>query len=164
MPYEPTRTSTTTPARYGDPILYPTAIQQPVTLPAQLPPGVEMVTLPGGYRTLAYTHPTAPAAAPTAAVQPVPSWAKTTALLAPTVGSGIAAAGFGISYAAPGLIAMTEALWAAIALIAAGTLAPLLLRTARGAAGRGAAPVQHVTQHISASGMFGRANGTINHR
>ncbi|MFD3544690.1 hypothetical protein ACFWUW_03565 [Streptomyces sp. NPDC058655] len=162
--HEPTRTSTTPATRYGDPILYPTAIQQPVMLPAELPPGVEMVTLPGGYRTLAYTLPGAPAAPAPAAAQPVPTWAKTTALLAPTVGGGIAAAGFGISYAAPGLIAMTEALWAAIALIAAGTLAPLLLRTARGSAGRGAAPVQHVTQNISASGMFGRANGTINHR
>ena len=158
------RTSTTPATRYGDPILHPTAIQQPVMLPAELPPGVEMVTLPGGYRTLAYTLPGAPAAPVPAAAQPVPTWAKTTALLAPTVGGGIAAAGFGISYAAPGLIAMTEALWAAIALIATGTLAPLLLRTARGSAGRGAAPVQHVTQNISASGMFGRANGTINHR
>lgn len=160
--HEPTRTSTTPATRYGDPILYPTAIQQPLMLPAELPPGVELVTLPGGYRTLAYTHPDA-APAP-AVVQPVPAWAKTTALLAPTVGAGIAAAGFGISYAAPGLIAMTEALWAAIALIAAGSLAPILLRTARGSAGRGAAPVQHVTQNISASGMFGRATGTINHR
>ncbi|MER6316296.1 hypothetical protein ABT237_21325 [Streptomyces sp. NPDC001581] len=130
-------------------------------LPAELPPGVEMVTLPGGYRTLAYTQPTATTPA---AAQPVPAWAKTTALLAPTLGGGIAAAGFGISYAAPGLIAMTEALWAAIALIAAGTLAPFLLRTGRGSSGRGAGPVQHVTQNISASGMFGRANGTINHR
>ncbi|MFD3940059.1 hypothetical protein ACFWSF_35380 [Streptomyces sp. NPDC058611] len=161
--HEPTRTSTTPATRYGDPILHPTAIQQPMLLPAELPPGVELVTLPGGYRTLAYTHPAA-APASAVAVQSVPAWAKTTALLAPTVGGGIAAAGFGISYAAPGLIAMTEALWAAIALIAAGTLAPLLLRTARGPAGRGAAPVQHVTQHISASGMFGRATGTINHR
>lgn len=164
MPYEPTRTSTTPPVRYGDPILYPTAVRQPVMMPAELPPGVEMVTLPGGYRTLAYTHGQPVAPVPVPAVQPVPAWAKTTALLAPTVGGGIAAAGFGISYAAPGLIAMTEALWAAIALIAAGTIAPLLLRTARGGGGRGAAPVQYVTQHISASGMFGRATGTINHR
>ncbi|MFE4634720.1 hypothetical protein ACFRJ1_15280 [Streptomyces sp. NPDC056773] len=129
---------------------------------AELPPGVEMVTLPNGYRTLAYTHPQAHEPAPVA--QQVPAWAKTTALLAPTVGGGIAAAGFGISYAAPGLIAMTEALWAAIALLAAGTLAPLLVRAGRGATGRGAAPVQHVTQNITASGMFGRATGTINHR
>ncbi|MFD4864593.1 hypothetical protein [Streptomyces sp. NPDC058412] len=163
MPYEHTTTSTTEPARYGDPIYFPTAVQQPVMLPAELPPGVAMVTLPNGYRTLAYTQPTSPVPAP-AAQQTVPAWAKTTALLAPTVGGGIAAAGFGISYAAPGLIAMTEALWAAIALIAAGTLAPLLLRTTRGAGGRGAAPVQHVTQHISASGMFGRATGTLNNR
>lgn len=122
MPYEPTRTSTTAPARYGAPIHYPTAVQQPVMPIAELPPGVEMVTLPGGYRTLAYTQP--PSAAPAPAPQPIPAWAKTTALLAPTVGAGIAAAGFGISYAAPGLIAMTDALWAAIALIAAGRPRP----------------------------------------
>ncbi|MFF3018368.1 hypothetical protein [Streptomyces sp. NPDC057939] len=163
VPYEPTTASTTPPARYGDPVLYPTAVQHPVMLPAELPPGVEMVTLPGGYRTLAYTHPQPTAPAPAPVVQPVPAWAKTTALLAPTLGGGIAAAGFGISYAAPGLIAMTEALWAAIALIAAGTLAPLILRATRGA-GRGRAPVQHVTQNITATGLFGRAVGTINQR
>ncbi|MER6517329.1 hypothetical protein ABT246_10720 [Streptomyces sp. NPDC001553] len=161
MPYEHTPASTTTPARHGDPIHYPTAIRQPVMPIAELPPGVEMVTLPGGYRTLAYTQPTPSAPAPIA--QPIPAWAKTTALLAPTIGAGIAAAGFGISYAAPGLIAMTEALWAAIALIAAGALAPMLLRATRGT-GRGTAPVQHVTQNISASGMFGRASGTLNNR
>lgn len=75
----------------------------------------------------------------------------------------MAAAGFGISYAAPGLIAMTEALWAAIALIAAGVIAPALLRTTRKAGNR-SAPVQHITQNISASGMFGRASGTVNNR
>lgn len=160
MPYEPTTASTTPPARYGDPIYHPTTIQQPAMPLAELPPGVEMVTLPNGYRTLAYNHPTPPPAAP--AAQPIPAWAKTTALLAPTVGGGIAAAGFGISYAAPGLTAITDALWAAIALIA-GTLAPLLLRTTRGA-GRGTAPVQHVTQNITASGLFGRATGTLNQR
>ncbi|MEV7447130.1 hypothetical protein AB0O22_39335 [Streptomyces sp. NPDC091204] len=170
MPYEHTSASTTPPARYGDPVLFPTAVQQPVMMPAELPPGVAMVTLPNGYRTLAYTQPqplayTQPQPlAPAPAAQPIPAWAKTTALLAPTVGGGIAAAGFGISYAAPGLIAMTDALWAAIALIAASTLAPLLLRTTRGTGGRGAASVQHVTQNISASGMFGRATGTLNNR
>ncbi|WP_405789679.1 hypothetical protein OG753_21330 [Streptomyces sp. NBC_00029] len=158
--HERTRTSTTPATRYGDAILYPTSVQQPVMLPTELPPGVEMVTLPNGYRTLAYTQPAAPTQA---AAQPIPAWAKTTALLAPTVGGGIAAAGFGISYAAPGLIAMTEALWAAIALIAAGVIAPMLLRATRGT-GRGTAPVQHVTQNITASGMFGRATGTINNR
>ncbi|MFF4427117.1 hypothetical protein ACFY04_41335 [Streptomyces sp. NPDC001549] len=164
MHSEPTQPNTIATLRYGDPIYHPTAVQQPVLLPADIPPGVEWVTLPNGIRTLAYTHPQPhPATDPERQVEPIPRWAKTTALLAPTVGGGIAAAGFGIAYAAPGLIAMTEALWAAIALIAAGTLAPLLLRTSR-TAGRGGAPVQHVTQHISASGMFGRATGTINNR
>ncbi|MFJ1864089.1 hypothetical protein ACIOD1_05610 [Streptomyces sp. NPDC088097] len=164
VPYEPTNASTTAPARYGAPILYPTAIRQPAMPLAELPPGVEMVTLPGGYRTLAYTHPQPTAPAPSPVGQPVPAWAKTTALLAPTLGGGIAAAGFGISYAAPGLIAMTEALWAAIALIAAGTLAPLFLRAGRATSGRGGAPVQHVTQNITATGLFGKATGSINQR
>ncbi|MCX4800607.1 hypothetical protein OG594_02780 [Streptomyces sp. NBC_01214] len=132
-------------------------------LPAEIPPGVQYVTLPDGTRTLAYTHQAMPAVSPPAA-QPVPAWAKTTALLAPTVGGGIGAAGIGISYAAPGLLAMAEALWALVALIAAGAALPLILRTGRGTRGRGAAPVQHITQHINASGMFGRATGTINNR
>nr|WP_107484498.1 hypothetical protein [Streptomyces sp. MJM1172] len=132
-------------------------------LTAELSPGVEIVTLPDGYRTLAYTHPAA-TPAPAHTVQPIPAWAKTTALLAPTIGGGIAAAGFGISYAVPGLIAMTNALWAAITLIAAGALTPLLLRAGRATGGRGGAPVQHVTQNITASGMFGRASGTLNNR
>ncbi|MFF1338142.1 hypothetical protein ACFVYT_09545 [Streptomyces sp. NPDC058290] len=160
MPYEPATASTTPATRYGDPILYPTAVQQPVMLPTELPPGVELVTLPNGIRTLVYTQPAEPVPA---AVQPIPAWAKTTALLAPTLGGGIAAAGFGISYAAPGLIAMTDAVWGAIALIAAGTLAPALLRTTR-RTGQGAAPVQHITQNISAPGLFGRATGTFNNR
>nr|WP_234431891.1 hypothetical protein [Streptomyces sp. NRRL S-241] len=150
--------------RYGDPIYQPTPVQQPVLLPADIPPGVEWVTLPNGIRTLAYTHPQhhstlqpEPAHRP----EPIPRWARTTALLAPTIGGGIAAAGFGISYAAPGVLAMAEALWAAVALIAAGVLAPLLLRT-RGRGHRGG-PVQHITQNITATGLFGRANGTINH-
>ncbi|WP_053787818.1 hypothetical protein [Streptomyces sp. XY332] len=160
MPYEPTLPSTTPPTRYGDPILYPTAVQQRVMPLAELPPGVQLVTLPNGIRTLAYTPPAGPLPAP---VQPIPAWAKTTALLAPTLGAGIAAAGFGIAYAAPGLIAMTDALWAAIALIAAGVLAPALLRTTR-RAGQATAPVQHITQNISAPGLFGRATGTFNNR
>ncbi|MFE1872964.1 hypothetical protein ACFW9N_18960 [Streptomyces sp. NPDC059496] len=163
MTYEPAHPTTPAPLRYGDAILYPPAVPEPRMLPAELPPGVQYVTLPDGTRTLAYTPQAMPAVTPPAA-QPVPAWAKTTALLAPTVGAGIGAAGFGISYAAPGLIALTEALWAAIALIAAGALAPLLLRTARGTGGRGAAPVQHVTQHVTATGLFGRATGTINNR
>ncbi|MFE9842502.1 hypothetical protein [Streptomyces goshikiensis] len=153
MPHYPTRPTVSEPVRYGDAILYPPAVPEP-----HLPLGVQYVTLPDGTHTLAYTQPTA--LAPATVAQPIPAWAKTTALLAPTLGGGIAAAGFGISYAAPGLIAMTDALWAAITLIAAGALAPLLLRAGRGP-GRGNAPVQHITQHVTASGMFGRATGTI---
>nr|WP_237404341.1 hypothetical protein [Streptomyces spororaveus] len=123
-------------------------------LPAEIAPGVQYVTLPDGTRTLAYTaQPEAPV------VRPVPTWAKTTALLAPTVGGGIAAASAGLAYAAPGLIAMAEALWAAIALVAAGAVVTIA-RPRRSAA----RPTTHITQHVTATGLFGRARGTINHR
>ncbi|MEU4065939.1 hypothetical protein AB0F25_26585 [Streptomyces wedmorensis] len=164
-PYEITPTT-----RYGDPHYRPAPAQRPMILPAEIPPGVDWVTLPNGVRTLAYTHPTAPAPATVPAVQPIPAWARTTALLAPTVGGGIAAAGIGLSYAAPGLIAMSHALWSAAALlVAAVTAVPVLLRTARRAAtgssrGGGSGSTTHITQNITATGLFGRANGTINHR
>jgi hypothetical protein len=133
---------------------------QPSVTPTEIPPGVELVTLPNGVRTLAYTQPTtsAPAAPAIAAAQPVPVWAKTTALLAPTIGAGVAAAGLGLSYAAPGLIAMAHALWAAVALIATGGLAAaaLLGRVRRQAPAR-------ITQNITAHGFMSRATGTIHH-
>ncbi|MEV7400127.1 hypothetical protein AB0N93_06915 [Streptomyces sp. NPDC091267] len=130
-------------------------------LPSEIPPGVQMVTLPGGIRTLAYTPTQTTPAPPVPVAQPIPAWAKTTALLTPTIGGGVAAAGIGISYAAPGLIAMSEALWATVALIAAAAVGiPVLLRVGRAATGRSST---HITQNITASGMFGRANGTINH-
>lgn len=130
-------------------------------LPHEIPPGVQLVTLPNGMRTLAYTQPpAAPTAQPVPAAAPIPTWAKTTALLTPTIGGGIAAAGIGLSYAATGLIAMSQALWSAVALIAAGAIAlPVLLGISR----RGRTGPAHITQNITATGFFGRANGTINH-
>lgn len=129
---------------------------RPPLAPEEIPPGVEMVTLPSGIRTLAYTQPPTPhtTLAP-APAQGVPRWAKTTALLAPTLGIGLGAAGAGLSYAAPGILAMTHALWAAVAFIAVtGTTAALLLARCRRPA--------PITQHITAHGLFSRATGTIN--
>ncbi|MFD3512562.1 hypothetical protein [Streptomyces sp. NPDC058657] len=152
----------TTAARNPDPLAYLAPAPRAVMLPSEMPPGVQRVILPNGEHALAYvqtpTHAVPPAPP---APQPIPAWAKTVALLTPTIGGGIAAAGIGLSYAAPGLIAMTDALWAAVAFIAIGALAvPLILRCTRS---RTAAPA-HITQNITATGMFGRANGTINHR
>ncbi|MEU9605052.1 hypothetical protein [Streptomyces sp. NPDC048057] len=146
---------------------HPAPAHGAVMVPAELPPGVTIVTLPNGIRTLAYTHPTTPTNDQTPPpVQPVPAWAKTTALLAPTVGTGIGTAGVGLSYAAPGLIAMTNALWSAAALIVAAVIAvPVITRTARRAtSGSGERTTTHITQNITANGLFGRANGTINNR
>ncbi|MFD5322921.1 hypothetical protein [Streptomyces sp. NPDC127092] len=164
--YEPTAYEITTPHPWTQP---PATAARPVILPAEIPPGVDWVTLPNGVRTLAYTQPAPPPPIPVAAAQPIPAWAKTTALLAPTVGVGIGAAGIGLSYAAPGLIAMSHALWSAAALVVAAVIAvPVLIRTARRAVGGSGAgsggSTTHITQNITATGLFGRANGTINHR
>ncbi|MET8435358.1 hypothetical protein ABZV61_21735 [Streptomyces sp900116325] len=153
----------TTQPRPADHPAYLPAPEGRMMLPSEIPPGVQMVTLPGGIRTLAYTQPTAPAAPLVPVSQPIPAWAKTTALLTPTIGGGIAAAGIGISYAAPGLIAMSQALWSAVALIAAAAIGvPVLLRLGRSAVGPRRGTTQ-ITQNITASGMFGKANGTINY-
>ncbi|MFC8170921.1 hypothetical protein [Streptomyces sp. NPDC057325] len=164
--HETTAYEITTPRPWNPP---PATATQSVILPADIPPGVDWVTLPNGIRTLAYIHPAPAPPIPVTPAQPIPAWAKTTALLAPTVGGGIAAAGIGLSYAAPGLIAMSHALWSAAALfLAAVTAVPLLLRGARrattGSGTRGAGATTHITQNITATGLFGRANGTINHR
>ncbi|QEV56964.1 hypothetical protein CP981_21235 [Streptomyces platensis] len=133
----------------------------------EIPPGVQEVILPSGERALAYsTGPTSPPSAPAAPVvpvaQPIPAWAKTTALLAPTVGGGIGMAAVGLSTAAPGLIAMSHALWSAVALIATGgTAAAILIGRVRARINGAQRP--HITQHITATGFLGRANGTINH-
>lgn len=122
---------------------HPPAPSTPTPMtPAEIPPGVQVITLPGGFRTLAYTEPAHSAPATGAPVpQPIPAWAKSTALLAPTVGGGIALAGIGVGAAAP-------ALWAAAALMVACALA---LRAAR-------RPTQ-INQHITARGLFSRATG-----
>ncbi|MGG7574756.1 hypothetical protein [Streptomyces sirii] len=138
--------------------------------PHEIPPGVQEVILPSGERALAYstTPTTPPPPTPTApSAQPIPAWAKTTALLAPTVGGGIGMAAVGLSTAAPGLIAMSHALWSAVALIATGgTAAAVLIGRVRARLGAAQRPMErpHITQHITATGLFGRANGTINHR
>ncbi|MGW3871299.1 hypothetical protein ACWEC4_04125 [Streptomyces sp. NPDC005055] len=160
--YPETAYEITTQPRPADYPAYLPASEGPVMLPSEIPPGVQMVTLPGGIRTLAYTQPTAPLA-PVPAAQPIPAWAKTTALLTPTIGGGIAAAGIGLSYAAPGLIAMSQALWSAVALIAAAAIGvPVLLCLGRAATGTSRGTT-HITQNVTASGMFGKANGAINH-
>ncbi|MEU1822639.1 hypothetical protein ABZ502_09320 [Streptomyces abikoensis] len=104
----------------------------------------------------------APAISAAPRAQSIPAWAKTTALLAPTIGGGIAAAGYGLSAAAPGLAAMSQLLWPIAALAAACPLAgAALIRAVRSRTTE--TQPQQITQNIHA-GLFGRANGTINHR
>ncbi|MET9293821.1 hypothetical protein [Streptomyces sp. NPDC003077] len=143
------------PPALPEPLVPDTAPRHPPMLPHELPPGVQLVILPGGARTLAYV-PTPAAPPPARSAAPIPAWARTTALLAPTVGAGIGGAAVGLSAAAPGLLALSDALWSLVALIAAGTIggAALLGR------GRRAAPTQ-ITQHITARGFIARATGTV---
>ncbi|MFJ9410832.1 hypothetical protein [Streptomyces sp. NPDC101393] len=140
----------------------------PLMRAEEIPPGVQEVILPSGERALAYsTEPTAPPPAPIApaapVAQPIPAWAKSTALLAPTVGGGIAIAAVGLSAAAPGLVAVSHVLWSAVAAIATGgAVAAAVIGRVR--ARITAAQRPHVTQHITANGVFGRATGSVNHR
>ncbi|GHJ92090.1 hypothetical protein SNE510_16090 [Streptomyces sp. NE5-10] len=151
--------------------LHPTAHGAVIPAPPAALPGVASVQLPDGQIVTGYTLTPTPTT-PARPAGSVPAWAKTTALLAPTVGGGVAAAGIGLSYAAPGLIAMSHALWSAAALLVATVIAvPLALRTVRraltgdssGAGGTSVRTTTHITQNITATGLFGRANGTINH-
>ncbi|MFI5616712.1 hypothetical protein [Streptomyces sp. NPDC051567] len=159
MTHHPTYPNAPVPVRYGDALLYPPAVPGPLMPLAEITPGIQLVTLPDGTRTL--TPIGAPAPVPVVVPGPagIPGWAKTTALLAPTIGAGIGGAGFGLAYAAPGLIALADALWATVALIAAGALITLT-RPRRGTA----RPTTHITQHITTTGLFSRATGTITHR
>ncbi|MFD6344419.1 hypothetical protein ACFWF9_06795 [Streptomyces roseolus] len=162
----PDHTHTPAPVIHHPTPLHPTAHGAIVpAAPAGLP-AVTSVQLPDGRIVTGYTLTPVPPA-PARPAGSVPAWAKTTALLAPTVGGGIAAGGIGLSYAAPGLIAMSHALWSAAALLVAAVIAvPLALRTARRALTGGGGSVRtttHITQNITATGLFGRANGTINH-
>ncbi|MEU1307564.1 hypothetical protein ABZ419_01470 [Streptomyces cinnamoneus] len=127
-------------------------------------PAVTSIVLPDGRVVTGYTlTPPQPEPTPAPASSPVPAWARTTALLAPTIGGGIAATGIGLSYAAPGLTAMSQLLWPIAALTALIPLAAAaLLRTVRGRADH--QPPAPVVQNITATGLFGRATGTINHR
>ncbi|MEU1377705.1 hypothetical protein ABZ442_29245 [Streptomyces triculaminicus] len=149
---------------------HPVPITQPTPaplIPAQpgLLPDVQTIQLPDGRLITGYAlTPVQPEPAPVTVARPVPAWAKTTALLAPTVGGGIAAAGYGLSVAAPGLIAAAHALWAAAALL---VLVPLgAVAVLRAAGGRFREEHTETTQivQVTATGLFGRANGTINNR
>ncbi|MFE1358378.1 hypothetical protein [Streptomyces harbinensis] len=97
--------------------------------------------------------------------------AKDIALITAGGGAGVGVATTGIGYGS-GLIAsasgglMTAALALAITTGSIGALLLMLRATRKTAAepeeSASQRPVQHITQNIHSSGMFGRANGTIN--
>ncbi|RKN43105.1 hypothetical protein [Streptomyces hoynatensis] len=114
----------------------------------------------------------APVAAPVATADARMSGrAKDTALMVAAGGTGLGAASAGVGVGA-GLIASASGglMTAAVALaIASGSVgaAAMLLRTAfrrRLAEAAEQEPTTHITQNITATGLFGKANGTIHHR
>lgn len=86
------------------------------------PPGMTWRTAPDGTRYLDYADqptPATPTGQPVPAVpQPIPTWAKTTALLMATASGSAAIAAWGLSTAADSLAAIAEALWALAAMAA----------------------------------------------
>ncbi|ARQ69973.1 hypothetical protein [Streptomyces marincola] len=156
------------------------------TLPTHPPPGGGAEITPQQLALLAaLIHHTPAQAAPQPDPTPHPApdthrdtrvsgRAKDVALMAAAGGTGLGAATAGIGYGS-GLIASASGglMTAALALaIATGTLtgAAWLLRAALKtnrtdtAGGDEQQPTTHITQHVTATGLFGRANGTINHR
>ncbi|SFD13986.1 hypothetical protein [Streptomyces aidingensis] len=113
-PYEtPAYTITTAPDTPGT-ALTPASGHAPA-----LAPGTQVVTLPTGEHALAHLHPGPPEPAPPQAAQPIPAWAKGTALVTGAAGAGIGAASAGLSLLVPTLTSAAPAL-AAPALAAAG--------------------------------------------
>ncbi|MFJ5645794.1 hypothetical protein [Streptomyces sp. NPDC093223] len=66
-------------------------------------PGAELVILPGGEQTWAYVPYRAAPAPAVATGQPVPAWAKTSALLIWSASGGSVLAGYGLQLAGPWL-------------------------------------------------------------
>ncbi|WP_049576203.1 hypothetical protein, partial [Streptomyces sp. SBT349] len=99
--------------------------------------------------------------------------AKSTALVAGAGGVGVGAATAGIGYGSELVAASSGGLMdaaQALAIIAgsivgaAWFLTAALRRRPNPSPSETEQPTTHITQNITASGMFGKANGTINHR
>ncbi|TDC21247.1 hypothetical protein E1265_18520 [Streptomyces sp. 8K308] len=124
---------------------------------------------------LALAQQHTPAPAPVAPVETRASGrAKDTALVMAAGGGGLGAATAGIGYGS-GLIASASGglMTAAVALaIASGSIGigAWLLRAAFSrtdtptAGAEQQQPTTHITQNITATGLFGKANGTVHHR
>ncbi|MGA5130826.1 hypothetical protein ACPCTO_13555 [Streptomyces olivoreticuli] len=111
-----------------------------------------------------WARPTAPPAPP---VPAVPAWVWRYSALALSTGGAIGLAGWGIGQTAAWGPYLRDALYtlAVIAIggaacaAAAASILGKLLQTIRARLER-----PHITQNITATGVFGRANGTVNHR
>jgi len=122
-----------------------------------LPPGTAWGHATDGRRIPVYYDPPAPPL-PTVAPQPIPAWAKTTALLMLTgsAATGISAAG--LAYAAESLDAIARGM-VALAVIAGCIAAAVVAVAVCFRRDRGPKQVTHITQHVTATGWLGRANG-----
>ncbi|MER5969402.1 hypothetical protein ABT112_06625 [Streptomyces sp. NPDC002055] len=112
---------------------------------------------------VAWTH--APAPMPGAhqvpAAPAVPAWVWKYSALSLSTGGTLALTGWGIGQLAPALPHLETLLYAIAALGLALTVGIGWLRTTL-TSHRHAAPTQ-ITQHVTATGLFGRAHGTIHH-
>ncbi|MFF4649330.1 hypothetical protein [Streptomyces sp. NPDC001380] len=150
------------------PVPGPVALRQDtdrVILPAALTP--EHLAL-----LLATATPTpTPQPAPAPVDTRVSGRAKGAALVAVSGGLGVGAATAGVGYGAGMIASASEGLMTASLALALGSASiaglTLFLRTAFGRSHGGGAGGQagpHITQNITATGLFGRAHGTITHR
>ena len=136
-------------------------LNQPTPTPApaveQLPPGTAWGYTAAGQRVPVYLDPPTPTE-PTPTAQPIPAWAKTTALLTFSTSAGIGIASMCLAYAADSLESIARGL-AALAVIVSCIAAAVMVVAACFKRDRGPRQVTHITQHVTATGWFGRANG-----
>jgi hypothetical protein len=129
----------------------------PPANPDTLPPGTTWGHTADGQRIPVYYDPPTPAPPP-AAPQPIPAWAKTTALLMLTGSAAVGISAAGLAYAAESLDAIARGM-VALAVVAACIAAAVVAVAACFRRDRGPAQVTHITQHVTATGWLGRAHG-----
>lgn len=135
----------------------PPAAPAPAVDDDVLPPGTAWGRTPDGKRIPVYfeqPEPTPPPAAP----QPIPRWAKTTALLMLSGSTAIGISAAGLAFAADSLDAIARGL-VALAIVAACIAAAVIAVAVCFRRDRSPKQITNITQHVVATGWLGRATG-----
>lgn len=120
-------------------------------------PGIGQITLPDGTRHTGYLTTSAPQP-PAPQSQPIPRWAKTTALLMLSGSTAIGISAAGLAFAADSLDAIARGM-VALAIVAACIAAAVIAVAVCFRRDRGPKRVVKITQNVTATGWLGTAKG-----